>query len=226
MSAEDDKKKRQEQATAGFAAEYGKGVPDGTFFMGEPEHFGTIPIRAELTVIPPDDPEEFKRRARAHYEKAVANKAANRWREKMGTEPPWPPDHKGHWWSGWPGAFCYRCGAEDAMENAFGLGWCDFQYDENGEPTDGPMVWDTPEHKALVEKMSHCPDDDPLPDPEGRIGFSIREEPGIGFANTRGLKALSLEPFHAESLPPGDTPVHGIEVVEDIRAFHIIEDEE
>ena len=23
---------------------------------------------------------------------------------------------KGHWWSGWPGAFCLKCGEEDLME--------------------------------------------------------------------------------------------------------------
>lgn len=47
------------------------------------------------------------------------------------------------------------------MENAFALGWCDFQYDENGEPTNAPLVWDTPEHKARVEAAMRCPDDGP-----------------------------------------------------------------
>ena len=28
-----------------------------------------------------------------------------------------------HEWSGWPGAFCLKCGAEDALENALAIGW-------------------------------------------------------------------------------------------------------
>lgn len=57
---------------------------------------------------------------------------------------PWPPDHKGHWWSGWPGAWCMRCGVEDAMENAIGEGWYD------------PFTnqWDTEEHRIEVEKAN------------------------------------------------------------------------
>jgi hypothetical protein len=29
---------------------------------------------------------------------------------------PTPVDHREHQWSGWPGAFCLRCGAEDVAE--------------------------------------------------------------------------------------------------------------
>lgn len=31
-------------------------------------------------------------------------------------EKPWPKEHKGHRWSGWPGAICLRCGSEDYAE--------------------------------------------------------------------------------------------------------------
>lgn len=30
-----------------------------------------------------------------------------------------------HWWSGWPGAYCLKCGAEDAMENCLAGCLCD-----------------------------------------------------------------------------------------------------
>ncbi len=29
--------------------------------------------------------------------------------------------HYSHWWSGWPGAFCLKCGVDDLMELAIGL---------------------------------------------------------------------------------------------------------
>lgn len=50
----------------------------------------------------------------------------------------WPP---GHAWSGWPGAYCLKCGAEHAMENAIALGWYDPLEDK----------WDTEAHRLEVE---------------------------------------------------------------------------
>ena len=47
--------------------------------------------------------------------------------------------HKGHWWSGWPGAYCMKCGAGHALEVALGEGWL------NGD------TWDTEEHRKIVE---------------------------------------------------------------------------
>jgi len=52
-----------------------------------------------------------------------------------------------HRWSGWPGAYCLKCGSEDAMENAIGLGWYDPWYDK----------WDTLEHQAEVLEAIKCP---------------------------------------------------------------------
>lgn len=47
-----------------------------------------------------------------------------------------------HEWSGWPGAFCLKCGAEDALENALAMGW--LRIDETGNhfthPTYKKMV--------------------------------------------------------------------------------------
>lgn len=52
---------------------------------------------------------------------------------------------KAHIWSGWPGAFCLDCGAEQALENAIALNWYD------------PIKnkWDSEEHKKLVEKCDN-----------------------------------------------------------------------
>ena len=51
------------------------------------------------------------------------------WRKARGEERdmsnPWPKDHKGHWWSGWPGAYCMRCGADDPTEFAIGNNYYD-----------------------------------------------------------------------------------------------------
>lgn len=52
-----------------------------------------------------------------------------------------------HKWSGWPGAYCLKCGSEDAMENAIGLDWYD-PYED---------TWDTPEHREEVRQTFECP---------------------------------------------------------------------
>jgi len=65
------------------------------------------------------------------------------------TPPPWPPDHRGHWWSGWPGAYCMRCGCEDPMEIAMADNWYD--------PVEGK--WDTDEHRLQVKEAQQCPAD-------------------------------------------------------------------
>ena len=59
---------------------------------------------------------------------------------------PWPEGHKGHWWSGWPGAYCMKCSAEDPMEYAVGMNWYD------------PITnqWDTEEHRLEYERDMKC----------------------------------------------------------------------
>lgn len=52
-----------------------------------------------------------------------------------------------HHWSGWPGAFCFKCGAEDPMEIALADGWYDPWTD----------TWDTEEHKEQVNAAQRCP---------------------------------------------------------------------
>lgn len=53
-----------------------------------------------------------------------------------------------HRWSGWPGAYCLRCGAEHALENAIGMNWYDPASD----------TWDTEEHKKIVQEADgYCP---------------------------------------------------------------------
>ena len=34
-------------------------------------------------------------------------------------------DSEKHHWSGWPGGFCLKCGADHALEYAIGQGWYD-----------------------------------------------------------------------------------------------------
>lgn len=62
---------------------------------------------------------------------------------------PWPDNHKGHWWSGWPGAYCMRCGADHYLEYALGMGWYDPVTDK----------WDTEEHRLENERAELCPAD-------------------------------------------------------------------
>jgi len=53
-----------------------------------------------------------------------------------------------HRWSGWPGATCMLCHAEDALEIALADGWID--------PCTN--TWDTEEHKDMVMKaQNNCP---------------------------------------------------------------------
>lgn len=56
-----------------------------------------------------------------------------------------------HQWSGWPGAFCLKCHAEHALENAIGMNWFD--------PATGKF--DTPEHEREVKEADGvCPIND------------------------------------------------------------------
>ena len=56
-----------------------------------------------------------------------------------------------HRWSGWPGAYCLKCGSEHALENAIGLNWYDPFTDK----------FDTPEHQKEVEDADCvCPVED------------------------------------------------------------------
>jgi hypothetical protein len=56
----------------------------------------------------------------------------------------------GHWWAGFPGAFCLKCGQGCATELAVADGWYD------------PVScrYDTPEHEAEVRALDgFCPAD-------------------------------------------------------------------
>ena len=69
-----------------------------------------------------------------------------------------------HRFTGWPGAYCLDCGAEDAWETALALEW----YDPYTE------IWDTPEHKALpMTSVSNCPGP-----PRLDKGWSTTRNPG------------------------------------------------
>lgn len=57
------------------------------------------------------------------------------------------PQEKGHNWSGWPGAFCQKCGTEDALENAMALNWVNIYPDENNTPVE---TWISVQHKEYV----------------------------------------------------------------------------
>lgn len=54
--------------------------------------------------------------------------------------------HK-HRWSGWPGAYCLKCGTTDPMEYAIGMNW----YNPH------TSKWDTEEHRLDYVKRSICP---------------------------------------------------------------------
>lgn len=55
-----------------------------------------------------------------------------------------PEDH--HHWSGWPGAYCLKCGTEDPLETALADGWFD-PYEQE---------WDSEEHHEEVKRLSVC----------------------------------------------------------------------
>jgi hypothetical protein len=52
----------------------------------------------------------------------------------------------GHNWSGFPGGYCLKCGAECAIESAIGEGWYD-PFDDR---------WDTEEHRLEVLTCDGC----------------------------------------------------------------------
>ena len=53
-----------------------------------------------------------------------------------------------HQWSGWPGCYCQKCGAEHALENALALNWVDI--DE-----DGQSIWKSEDHQELVNQCDN-----------------------------------------------------------------------
>lgn len=61
-----------------------------------------------------------------------------------------------HKWSGWPGAYCLKCGTQDPYEIAIADGWIDFV--ENSDDPTGEYLqkWDTKEHETLVEQLNIC----------------------------------------------------------------------
>jgi hypothetical protein len=71
---------------------------------------------------------------------------------------PWPEGHTGHWWSGWPGAYCMKCHAAHALEVVLGLDLVEMTGDEG----DGPLVWKSEEARELFEGHDTvCPSDGP-----------------------------------------------------------------
>ena len=50
-------------------------------------------------------------------------------------------------WSGWPGAYCLDCGADDPQELAIAWDWLDPYAN----------TWDSDEHKQLVIAANLCP---------------------------------------------------------------------
>lgn len=55
----------------------------------------------------------------------------------------------GHKWSGWPGAWCLDCGAEDPFEIALADG--DVDFDDNDK-----IIWKSQEAKEKYEKTNTC----------------------------------------------------------------------
>jgi len=55
-----------------------------------------------------------------------------------------------HRWSGWPGAFCLKCGAEDPYEYALAMNYYDPLTDS----------WDTEEHMVACFQALNCPVED------------------------------------------------------------------
>lgn len=61
------------------------------------------------------------------------------------------PDHNRHRWSGWPGAWCLDCGADDPYEIAIADDRIDFDPD-----TGNPIITD--ELRAELAPLMICPE--------------------------------------------------------------------
>lgn len=59
----------------------------------------------------------------------------------------------GHHWLGWPGAFCYKCGAPDPDEMAL----ADNKWRLEGAPGSEIIVWNSKEDEEECERLSECP---------------------------------------------------------------------
>lgn len=65
-----------------------------------------------------------------------------------------PPEGYAHWWSGWPGAFCMKCGAQDPAEIHLADGDMDY--------ATGQLIFKDEHERAAYEAALSCPvKDDP-----------------------------------------------------------------
>jgi hypothetical protein len=61
-----------------------------------------------------------------------------------------------HYWSGWPGAYCLKCGAGDPNEQALAEGLWGFEEDPI-DPNGMKEIWTgTPEQKSKLEEDCIC----------------------------------------------------------------------
>lgn len=58
-----------------------------------------------------------------------------------------------HQWSGWPGAYCLKCGTEDPLESAINCSQCKWSGGEYGMDTLEPC----PEHARWMATHKTCP---------------------------------------------------------------------
>lgn len=66
-----------------------------------------------------------------------------------------------HQWSGWPGAYCLRCGASDPIEEMLADGRYDPGWPAEGETPEVPESW-APGAKEEFEQRSICKANDQL----------------------------------------------------------------
>lgn len=104
----------------------------------------------------------------------------------------------GHRWSGWPGAYCLRCGAEQVLELALAENW--FAPAEQGDAE----VWKSEDHKALVDLCdAYCYSDmtpAEIVEHQAKIDALCRK---IGYGKYAQQKPVPEVP------PPESSPVPG-----------------
>jgi len=77
-----------------------------------------------------------------------------------------------HQWSGFPGAFCLKCGVENEMENALGLGW--FTIPPPGKNKENEK-WLSEDHRRLVELCDTYCEAVTLPEVMQRVREEVKQ---------------------------------------------------
>jgi hypothetical protein len=95
----------------------------------------------------------------------------------------------GHNWSGWPGAYCLRCGAGHVLEIAVAENWFD------QDPETGVETWKSDDHRELVRLCDdYCYDDMTHEEAEAhKAKIRVLQDKAVGWLSSVRVERVSSD---------------------------------